>query len=427
MDNVFKLTVIYLFLLCSWFVVDKAQAVTYSTMESAYAAAAAQASLVNASGVYVQKTVYSPPTTFYGLYHYKNGWNGVTWDGGGGTWTSTNSCGTGIVWNDTAKTCNPIAVCTGNQIYKVDTNTCYQPKECAYPESDNGNNICANNQCPVGQNRNPVSNVCQVSPVCGATESINSVTNLCELNKLSCPKNTHANTANDACLANAPLVCPSGQHDDGSYQCVSNDPQKCKSNQVAGFINGIPQCISQTNVFDKYANNTAKDLTAAAAVVAKNAAQVTADNAAAALAADPTNQTKINADTAAKSGLQVAVSGNNTAKDAANVAKDDLQNAALKSIAESTKEMNDRGKADALAGFGSAPASDTTGTKIITASVSSSVGSGSCPAPVSMALSFKTINFSFDYLCEFAGMISGLIVALAWLAAARIIFGGNLE
>ena len=92
-------------------------------------------------------------------------------------------------------------------------------------------------------------------------------------------------------------------HDDGTYSCVANDASACRSDQVKGYIFGIPQCIKKVNVdeFAKQAADVAATKAASAARVA--ASQAAADAAAATLAADPTNTTKQAANTAAQSTL----------------------------------------------------------------------------------------------------------------------------
>ncbi|ASF48431.1 hypothetical protein CEK71_21540 [Methylovulum psychrotolerans] len=48
-------------------------------------------------------------------------------------------------------------------------------------------------------------------------------------------------------------------------------------------------------------------------------------------------------------------------------------------------------------------------------------GSGSCPADVPIALSFGTYSLSFAYICDLADSLYYLVLALSYLAAARIL------
>lgn len=156
---------------------------------------------------------------------------------------STGVCPVNTSLNLTTGICSSVdPVCISPNVLNASAHVCYLPKECSYPETDNCNGICQNNTCPVGQNRNPLSKLCQTPPVCGSTETYDSASNTCKLYPLNCPGHSHANSANDACLPDAPLICPTGQHDDGTYKCVANDVNACKDNQQAGYINGVPPC-----------------------------------------------------------------------------------------------------------------------------------------------------------------------------------------
>jgi hypothetical protein len=54
--------------------------------------------------------------------------------------------------------------------------------------------------------------------------------------------------------------------------------------------------------------------------------------------------------------------------------------------------------------------------------------SGSCPAPLTASLSLgPTITFRFDMLCQFASMISAVVIAIGWLIAGKILIGGVRE
>lgn len=311
-------------------------------------------------------------------------------------------------------------VCLSPGVLNYATGACYTPIECAYPETDNGSGVCANNSCAVGSVRNPLTNLCQVVPSCGSTQTYDLASNTCKLYKLNCPGHSHASTANDACLADAPLACPTGQHDDGTYTCIANDLNGCKTNQQAGYINGVPQCISKPNLDTAQAASAAKgaDLTAAGNAI--NTAQNALNAADTALTADPTNTTKQRAQQAANDALQVATAGMMPV--AAQTTHTDLTatNGLLNSIDQSLKNPS-----TTPANFGTVPAPEALGSSSVSiASISNYSASGSCPAPISIVTAYRTYSLSYDYICSFAGSISAVVICLAWLSAAVIVFKG---
>lgn len=255
---------------------------------------------------------------YYGFYYQ---WDSVC-AGGGAFSLTTHTC--------------PV-VCISPYIINTVNNTCYIPKECAYPETDNGSGVCANNTCPSGQVRNPTTNLCQVQPSCGSKESYDVYTNTCKLYPLNCPGNTHASTANDACLSNAPLVCPTGQHDDGTYNCVADTKSACTSNQQAGYINGVAQCITKPNLDTGQAAALAASTAANNAGAAVTTAQNALNAADTALTADPTNVNKQRAQQAANDALQVATAGQNNLQAQAQNTNLTQTNALLGSIDQTLK------------------------------------------------------------------------------------------
>ena len=182
-----------------------------------------------------------------------------------------------------ASNCINAPACISPQVRKLLTPySCFTPIECNYPEVDNGNGQCQNLTCPSGQSRHPITNLCQVKPVCGSTKTYDIYTNICKLYPLNCPGNTHPSAANDACLPNAPLACPMGQHDNGTYLCVADDATACKSTQQGGYINGQWVCVNKTSPEQATA-------TSEAAKIAATLALATLTNAQTALAANPTS------------------------------------------------------------------------------------------------------------------------------------------
>ena len=302
---------------------------------------------------------------------------------------------------------------------------CLTPKECHYPESDNGSGVCANNSCPVGQNRNPITNLCQTPPTCASAETYDTVKNACTLLPLHCPTHFHPSTANDACLADPKLACPLGQHDDGTYLCVSDNSTACTSAQQYGTLNGVPQCVAKPNVLD-----TAQQ-------VAK--ANETARVANADLALDPTNVTKQATALAANQAAGITSSNaqsvdlgqlstgidalNQKATDAAKVVADKLT-ADADALDAEIAEI-DALKASNL-GTNLIPEKSTF-TSILLDSIPSYDQTASCPADIPIVLSFKTINLPLTKICELALGIRPLFLSLAWLAAGRIVFASMVS
>lgn len=234
--------------------------------------------------------------------------------------------------------CINAPVCISPTVRKlVPPYSCYTPSECAYPETDNGNGICQNHTCPSGETRHPITSLCQIKPTCGSTETYDIYSNTCKLYPLPCPGHSHANFANDACLPDAPLVCPTGQHDDGTYTCVADDAKACKSNQQYGLINGVPKCITKTNA-EQAANDAStaaatlatKKANEAAALATKNAAQTALD-------ADPTNTTKQAAFTSASNSYTTAQTETVTAQSQYTEKRSDQDSDTLKSIDQTLK------------------------------------------------------------------------------------------
>ena len=410
----------------------------YATLGDAYAACVAAIAPVNAYGYNVEICDYVAPKTILSKYHIKNGWNGTTWSNDV-TYMATVGCTLPAFWSTITNSCFTSPVCISPNKLNLQGTACYLPKECAYPETDNGSGICANNTCPVGQNRNPSTNICQIQPSCGSTETYNIYTNLCVLYPLNCPGHTHANTANDACLADAPLACPTGQHDDGTYICVADDAKGCKSNQQAGYINGIPQCITKINVAAARASAAA----AKAALATANSNATTAAEAMrlarVALNANPTSVALQNdmynkeeefeksmslstfaAQNAAVAGVE---SQESLAQD--NQSQNEQTNNLLDSLDKTTKSIDtvlkETGKGPEVSDL---PVDVAVPTQTIgLASDPDYQASGECPVPIVVSTSFKQLSFSFDYICQFASSISGVVLALAWLAAGRIVFG----
>lgn len=210
---------------------------------------------------------------------------------------SVSGCPAGGTVSGTS--CINAPACTSTQFRNATTQQCQAMAVCTPPEHDNGFGICGVAECTSAQVLNPSSGVCQTPPTCGSTQAYDAPSNTCFLKTLDCPNHSHASTANDKCLADAPLACPSGQHDDGTYLCVADNAVGCSADQMRGFINGSLQCITKPNaaMFAKQAADAAANAAVkSSAEIAANAANQTAQQN---LAANPTDPATIAAATAA--------------------------------------------------------------------------------------------------------------------------------
>lgn len=301
---------------------------------------------------------------------------------------------------------------------------CITPKECKYPEVDNGAGICQNLTCPTGQNRNPVTSACQTLPTCATSEFYDISANTCTLYPLKCPVNKHASTTNDACLANAPLVCPALQHDDGTYHCIANDLSACSSNQYSGTINGIPQCITKPNL------DTAQQAAADAAQLAVNKSALSSTAAAAeqtaqaALAANPTDPSAIAAATNAAANSDYADAQLATANVAASRMQDIASNNYMQSIDQSLKDGQSKTDAFTSNNFAAVGSPDAINNSTWTGSVGYTAISGTCPAPQTYTIRGETHSMSFQPYCDFMSNVKPVVLSLAFLTAGFIVVTG---
>lgn len=343
----------------------------------------------------------------------------------------SNSCPNG--GSISGSNCINAPVCISPQVRKtVSPYSCFTPVECVYPETDNGSGVCANNTCPAGQNRSVVTSVCQTPPVCGATETYENSSNTCKLYPLKCPGHTHANTASDQCLADAPLVCSAGYHDDGTYSCVADNAKSCPTNTTAGTINGIPQCIPKPNLDTAQQAAAAAQQSAVTAAAAAKTAALASQNAQTALAADPTNTVK---QAAATNAAAASMAANSTYQDSnatASKASDDAALKFLNSIDQDLKTaatdkvaQDDITKADIAAAGGTMPTPDITPVTTWGGSLTYTPVAGSCPAPKSLVLHGQTIEMSYQPYCDYAAGIKPVVLALAFLSAGFIVVTGS--
>ena len=319
--------------------------------------------------------------------------------------------------------CINAPACPLGKSRKYSTGECYISPICTPPEVDIDGK-CGVNECTGGKVLNGTTGQCQTKPNCAAAETYVNATNSCRLLPLGCPWHSHPSSANDRCLPDPPLTCQTGMHDDGTYKCIADDAILCKSNEVKGYIFGIPQCIKKSNVHEasKIADDAAAAQTAAESVAA--AAQTAADNAAAAAAAEPDNVTlQQAADDAVSNNTsrQKQLANSKKEADEAHKAQD---SEALKSISESAKELADSNREDHDAGFGDAPSAEVIdSTSFNVSGLPSGSSTGTCPPPYQIHTSHGTILMSYAPECEFAQKISPLILTFAYLSAGLIVLG----
>ena len=401
----------------SVFAVDRAAAYASCAPYASYAASH------GLPGAYCKAVGLNTSTPSYCLYADSTGCN---FNYGFGMVYFTTTCNSGT-WNDTTNTC--WQTCISPSINNS-TGVCFKPIECKYPESDNGNGVCQNNACGTGQVRNPSTNLCQVKPTCGSTETYDAVSNTCKLYPLACPGHTHASTANDACLPDAPLTCPTGQHDDGTYTCVANNATACSSGQQSGYIGGQQQCIPkpQLDTLQQAAANAAAGISSAQANF--NSAQATAIQAADALAANSTSTSLQTAKSAADAALSTASSALASSTNSGVSTQNTAVDTALGQIATALQQQNDKKTAEdnaasAAAATGSGvniPAPDSILSKTFSVSMPTISSGGSCPGDVPVG-SLSGVVWHWSPICTFAGDIHPFILIMGWLSAAYIVFG----
>jgi hypothetical protein len=257
----------------------------------------------------------------------------------------------GSLQTGTPYICAGAPSCTSTQFRNATTQICQNMVVCTPPEHDNGFGICGVAECTSAQVLNPSSGVCQTPPTCGSTQAYDAPSNTCFLKTLDCPNHSHASTANDKCLADAPMACPSGQHDDGTYICVADNAVGCSANQTRGYINGSLQCITKPNaaMFAKQAADAAANAAVkSSAEIAANAANQTAQQN---LAANPTDPATIAAATAAGNAQFQAAQDSLAASRAASAANNTSQSTDQLAAAQSLDSI-DKSLTNMTAGTG---------------------------------------------------------------------------
>lgn len=328
-----------------------------------------------------------------------------------GSWTTNGyTCPSGGIVSGSSCINAPVCIAP-QQRQTTSPYACYTPQECSWPESDNGNGICQNNTCPVGQNRNPVTNVCQIPPTCGSTEKYDSLTNQCYLKTLPCPGNTHANAANDLCLPDPPTTCPSGQHDDGTYTCVADDAKGCQGNTQSGYINGTLQCVPKPNL--DTAQQAAKDAIEAA------------QDAVEASISDPTNQPL--RDSANSAVDKAILASNSDSLDQLDQIRRTLEQSKEndEKLAAEKKQADqiDQTIVDALIEQNAGASLVHEEIPVQTETINGFSGAGECPAPVNFSVFGRVYHFSWQPECDFATQLKPIILSIATLIALTLIVG----
>ncbi len=360
-----------------------------------------------------------------GLYDYVSVINTCP---GGGTYDYVSSCVGAPACSDyelrnsTTGLCELVS-CPAGQILNTITHTCEAEAVCVPPESDNGFGLCAVRECASYAVLNQSTGQCQIKPTCAATEKYVNATNSCILADLACPGRTHANTANDQCLADAPLNCPIGMHDDGTYLCVANDAVRCSTDQTHGYIDGKPVCINKTQTADSNEEADRLDAEKKRLQAELEAAKARAAQTKAELDADPTNQTKIDANNAAQSDLATAT---NNVADAIAKLKNQYEEADhknIKSIAEHIKDINEREIQAEKDGFGTIPSSDVIPTQSFNMPTIPTTSISSCPASRVISLHATSFSMSYQPYCDFAESVRPLVISMAYFAGALYLLG----
>lgn len=337
---------------------------------------------------------------------------------------------------------------------------CVLPVECSYPLTDNGSGSCTDNQCPSGKVRVPATNTCQTPQTCGSTQLYVIYSNTCELLPLNCPLHQHANTSNDACLWDAPNVCPTGQHDDGSYTCIADEALSCPAGWQYGRINNTPQCIPPTSQAQLQETQRQAAISAANAQHDLQTAQQNYDQAWSEYQNDLTNYTKQQAAEAAATALGQAKTNSNNANSASQQATNDVQNSAntqlntdlVNSGAETNRQLAEANRhlqtaeddtkaknaaeasaiSKGIGAFGEIPADEGVHTSVInvpsTLGVSTGGGGGvgACPASPSLSVGGTSITFPMEMICGLVESMRPFVIAMAYISAGFIVMSGTL-
>ncbi len=366
-----------------------------------------------------------------------------------GVWYYTVEClTTGYTYNATTHICEAVFTCPAATVSTTYIRH-YEPNYC-FPSCNAGYGLASDG-------------ICKLAPTCGATEHRNPLTMGCDLNSITCSAHQHPNSTNDACLADPPMACPAGQHDNGQYICVADTPVPCPSGTVPGYIEHTRQCVPSANPAQAKADADAAQAAADAAKATADAAQAASDAAHAAAAADPGNAELQAAAVAADQQLWDAQAAAAAAQQHADDLKNIAQQETLESVDQTLKDIKDgKGReayingescatppscagdaiqcailqttfaasctgeeasqemADAALGE---PTNEGNGAETALASLDSGgLGvPGSCPAPHSYSVMSATLVIDYSPFCQIAEIVGYLLVITSSFISLRLL------
>lgn len=293
--------------------------------------------------------------------------------------------------------------------------------DCQWPETDNGFGSCEVKECTSTQYRDVSTGNCEDTPQCAASETWSPSQSQCILNQLNCPGHSHANYANDACLPDAPIACPEGQHDDGTYTCVADDAKGCAAGTQRGFIEGQLQCIPKHNIDLEQKESDDKQKAANDAAAAAKAAADAAKAAADAAAANPNDPALQQAAQAAAAAADAAAKAAQTAHDAAMRETSDATAKTLDDINQKVEEFTDPEPVNDLIKKEEGKKLPNTEVPVTNMPIAGFSGGGSCLADRTLSVMGNSYTLSMAPVCDFASHIRPVILSIAGVLSVAII------
>ncbi|MGJ0431247.1 virulence factor TspB C-terminal domain-related protein [Methylobacter sp.] len=343
-------------------------------------------------------------------------------------------CTNGEVYDASLGAC----VCPPGQLHSASSGMCMVPQcaqpllvneqgdyfscvaNCQWPETDNGFGACSVKECASTEYRDVSTGNCEPTPQCSASETWNPSQSQCILNQLNCPGHTHANYANDACLPDAPLACPQGMHDDGTYNCVADDAKGCTNGQQRGYINGTLQCIPKPDLQKQIAQSDADKQKAAndAAIAAAKASEAAAI-AAAVAAANPNDPAAQVA--AAEAAAAAAAAQANASNAEAQRNMQSTTNAELDTLNNQVRDFTDPDPVNKMIAQESGKTLTKPEFNITNAPIQGFSGDGSCLADRSFSVFGNSYTLTMTPVCDFANQIRPVILSIAGVISVAII------
>jgi hypothetical protein len=298
---------------------------------------------------------------------------------------------------------------------------CSETPPCKWPEVDNGFGGCEVKECDATEYRDVTTGNCEDTPQCAASETWSPSQSQCILDQLNCPGHSHANSTNDACLPDAPIACPEGQHDDGTYTCVADDAKGCAAGTQRGFIEGQLQCIPKHNIDLEQKESDDKQKAANDAAVAASAAAAAAKAAADAAAANPNDPALQQAAQAAAAAADAAAKAAQTAHDAAMRETSDATAKTLDDINQKIEEFTDPEPANDLIKKEEGKKLPNTEVPVTNTPIAGFSGGGSCLADRTLSVMGNSYTLSMAPVCDFASHIRPVILSIAGVLSVAII------